>query len=149
MRLLATDESPLTEISLTVLRVFAGLSMAFGHGLGKMPPSEGFVGAVTHLGFPAPELFAWAASLSEFGGGLLLALGLLTRPAAAGIAFTMAVAAFLAHAGEPYGVKEMALLYLVVGLVYLVRGGGRWSLDQVLLKVRKDDASDAQAVAAK
>ncbi|HCR18515.1 MAG TPA: hypothetical protein DIU35_13640 [Candidatus Latescibacteria bacterium] len=56
------------------------VGQAFGYGLGKLPPSEGFVGAISKLGFPFLGTFAWAASFGEFGGGLFLALGLLTRP---------------------------------------------------------------------
>ena len=48
-----------SNLSLLGLRVFAGLAMAFAHGLGKVPPSDRFIGAVENLGFPAPALFAW------------------------------------------------------------------------------------------
>jgi putative oxidoreductase len=43
------------------------------------------------MGLPAPELFSWLAGLTEFGGGLLLTLGSLTRPTALFIAATMLV----------------------------------------------------------
>jgi len=121
-------------LALTLLRVFIGLCMAFSHGLGKIPPSEMLVGGVQALGFPMPELFAWAAGLAEFAGGILLALGLLTRPAAAFVVFTMAVAAFGAHAADPFGQKEMALLYLFASLFFVIHGAGRWSVDNILFK---------------
>ena len=73
---------PAADAGLAVLRVVAFLLLVFLHGLGKVPPQEGFVGRVGGLGFPAPELFAWLAAFAEFGGGLLLVLGLLSRPAA-------------------------------------------------------------------
>ncbi|HRO68369.1 MAG TPA: hypothetical protein PL182_12440, partial [Pseudobdellovibrionaceae bacterium] len=53
-----------TEISMTALRVFAGLAMALGHGMGKLPPSDGLIGGVTAMGFPGPLAFAWLAALS-------------------------------------------------------------------------------------
>lgn len=122
------------ELTMTLLRVFAGLSMAFGHGLGKLPPSEQLIAGVTAMGFPLPELFAWAASLSEFAGGILLAVGLLTRPSALFVALTMAVAAFLVHAADPFQKKELALMYFVIALIFVARGASSWSLDRYVSK---------------
>lgn len=122
------------DLALTVLRVFIGLTMAFSHGLGKIPPDEMLIGGVSALGFPAPELFAWLAGLAEFAGGVLLALGLLTRPAAAFVMITMLVAAFGAHAADPFAKKEMALLYLFTSLFFVLHGAGRWSMDHLLTK---------------
>jgi putative oxidoreductase len=120
------------ELSLTALRIFFGIAMAFAHGRGKFPPSEQFVAGVTNLGFPAPEMFAWLAGTSEFIGGLFLALGFLTRPSAFLVAITMAVAAFGRHATDPFKVKELALVYLFVALIFAVRGAGKFSVDRFL-----------------
>lgn len=122
--------SPLANLGLVLLRVFAGLSMALAHGMGKVPPSDGFIGGVEKLGFPLPVLFAWLAGLSEFAGGILLALGLLTRPAALMIAGTMAVAGFMRHADDPFNVQEKAFLYLAVALMFLFVGGGKYAIDR-------------------
>jgi putative oxidoreductase len=127
------DTSPLpVELALLALRVFAGLSMALAHGFGKLPPPEKLVGGVAALGFPVPVAFAWAAALAEAVGGVLLAAGFLTRPAALSIAITMAVAGFAVHAADPFRVKELALLFLVTALVFAARGGGRFSLDRLV-----------------
>ena len=130
----ALIESSSANIGITVLRVFAGLSMALAHGLGKVPPSEGLVQATAGMGFPLPGLFAWAAALSEFGGGLLLALGLATRPAAVFVGFTMAVAAFIRHADDPFGSQEKALLYLAICVALALIGAGKYSVDNWLNK---------------
>ena len=114
---------------LAVLRVFSGLSMALAHGINKIPPSEGFVQVTAGMGFPLPVLFAWLAGLAEFGGGLLLALGLGTRPAALAIGITMAVAGFVRHAPDPFRGKELALLYLAVMVLFALAGAGRFSVD--------------------
>lgn len=116
-----------------LLRLTAGLFMA-SHGWGKVPPSPQFVEGVIGLGFPLPEFFAWCAGLAEFAGGLLLALGLLTRPASFFMAFTMAVAAFGAHGQDPLARKELPLLYLALGLYYLIRGAGPYSVDALISK---------------
>lgn len=120
------------DAGLALLRAFAGASLALAHGLGKMPPGEGFVRGVDALGFPAPALFAWAAALSELLGGLLVAIGLCTRPAAALAGFTMLVAALGQHANDPYARKELALLYLSVMLCFFLVGSGRFGLDALV-----------------
>ncbi|MCO5167141.1 MAG: DoxX family protein [Planctomycetes bacterium] len=125
-------ECPVGDAGLTLLRVFAGLTLALAHGLGKTPPPDRFVEGVAALGFPAPALFAWAASLSELVGGLLVALGLATRPAAALAGFTMLVAAFGAHAADPFAKKEMALLFLAIMTAFVFMGSGRFGLDALV-----------------
>jgi putative oxidoreductase len=124
--------SPMANIGLTILRVFTGLAMAFAHGIGKIPPSERFVERVGLLGFPAPDVFALAAGLSEFAGGVFLAAGFLTRPSSFFIAITMAVAAFLRHADDPFAVQEKALLFGCVAVAFLFIGSGKYGIDSVL-----------------
>ena len=131
----ANPENNLTnEIAMTLLRIAVGCMMAFGHGMGKLPPQEGFIAGVSALGFPAPVFFAWLAALAEFGGGLLLAAGLLTRFNAMALSVTMLVAAFGRHLDDPYKVKELSLLYLLVFILFMIKGSGRWSLDHFLSK---------------
>ncbi len=133
----ASNTSKSADAGRAALRVAAGLALALGHGLGKLPPSEGFISGVTELGFPFAVLFAWAAALSEFAGGLLLASGLLTRPASLFILITMSVAGFLRHAGDPFGSREKAFLFGFIALMYLLAGAGRYSLDALIRKNRR------------
>jgi putative oxidoreductase len=130
--------SPLADFGLLILRLGVGLLIALGHGRFKFPPPERFVEGVGRMGFPAPTAFAWMAAFAEFGGGLLLALGLLTRPAAFLVASTMAVAALVTHGGDPLFMqsaargdpsKEPALLYLAPALALLFTGSGRFGVD--------------------
>ena len=121
----------LTDWGLLWLRIFVGLGMAY-HGYGKIfgGYQHMLADGLTSMGFPAPTLFAWLASLSEFAGGILLMLGLFTRPVAFFIAFTMAIAAFMAHANDPLEKKEMALAYLVTSVALMLTGAGKFSIDQ-------------------
>lgn len=121
--------SALADAGLLLLRLMAGLGLVFGHGLQKLPPSAAFVAGVGEMGFLLPGLFAWAAALSEVVGGFLIALGLLTRPAGLFVACTMLTAAFVRNAGEPFGERELALLYLAVALALMLTGSGRYGPD--------------------
>jgi len=124
--------SPALNLGLLILRVSIGLFMAFGHGLGKLPVSAGFIGAVAKMGMPMPELFAWCAALSEFFGGLFIALGLATRIFSVSLAFTMAVAGFLVHGADPFATKEKAFLYLITCVVLFFTGPGKYSIDGLI-----------------
>ena len=77
----------------------------------------------------------------EFFGGLLIMLGLLTRPVAFILSGEMAVAYFQFHA--PEGVwpiqnhGEPAVLFCFIFLYMAARGGGEWSLDTLIRRKRE------------
>ena len=131
---LAASTPSLRDLGLALVRAGFGLSLAFAHGLGKLSHPDQFVSGLTQGGFPAPALLGWLAILGEFAGGLLLAIGLLTRPAAVFVVATLGVAAFHVHGADPYQKKELALAYVVVGLAFLIAGPGRYSLDALLAR---------------
>ena len=120
------------NLGLLLLRVFVGAAM-MTHGIPKMFGGlDQFTGMVTKLNIPAPSIMAVLAAVSESLGALLLALGLATRPVAALLSVTMAVAAFIALSGRPFAGRELALFYLCVALLFLFKGAGKWSVDAVL-----------------
>ena len=122
------------NVGLLVLRVFIGGAL-LTHGWGKMFGGlEQFTGFVASLGVPAPSVMAFLAAFAESFGAILLAIGLLTRPAACLIVATMAVAVFGAHKGAAFSVQEAAWLYLVPALFFLLKGAGQWSLDRLVSK---------------
>lgn len=120
----------LNSLGLLWLRVLAGYGIAT-HGYGKV-----FGGHVSMLadglvkmGFPFPVFFAWAAALSEFAGGICLALGLGTRIAASFVFITMSVAFLRAHAADPFATKELAYVYWAISGALILTSGGRLSVD--------------------
>lgn len=123
------SDDRLRAAGLLALRLFAGPALALGHGIGKLPPTERFVAGVAEMGFPFPTLFSWAAGFAETLGGLLLLLGLFTRPAAFFILCVMCVATFIRQAGDPFAERELSMLYGAVAVLYLLAGPGRWSID--------------------
>ena len=118
--------------AMLLLRLWLG-SMMIMHGWGKVFGGvENLTERVTQMGFPLPEFFAWSAAFSEFAGGILLVLGLFTRPASFFVAATMIVAGFIRHFDDPFAKKELALTYLVMAIVILIAGPGKTSLDRLL-----------------
>jgi putative oxidoreductase len=120
------------DAGLAVLRVVAGLLLVALHGLGKVPPQEGYVGWIGSLGFPAPLAFARMAAFAEVVGGVLLAIGLLTRPAALLLVIHFVVVVLVAHAGDALGDRELGILFGTVALLFMLAGPGRFSLDAVI-----------------
>ena len=121
--------TPDANIGILILRVFIGAAL-MTHGCAKLfGGMEKFTGFVTSLGVPAPHVMAYLAALSESLGALLLAIGLLTRPAAFMILCTMSVAIFGALGDQPFAKQELAWLYLIPALMFLLKGAGKWSLD--------------------
>lgn len=129
-------------LGLLWLRLLMGAGIAM-HGYGKVfgGRMEGFAEGVAKMGFPFPDFFAWAAALSEFAGGILVALGLGTRLAALMVFATMAVAVFIRHAPDPFRVKELALAYWTMAGALALTGAGPFSIDYYIWP-KKDRSSE-------
>ena len=123
-----------SNVGLLILRVFIGGAL-LTHGWGKMFGGlEGFAQGLAGMGIPVPQVMAFLAAFAESFGAILLAIGLLTRPAAFLIVVNMSVAICVAHKGAAFSVQEAAWLYLVPALFFLLKGAGRWSLDALVSK---------------
>ena len=96
-------------------------------------------GSMGNLGINfAPEFWGFMAALAEFGGGILLVLGLFTRAAAFFMGFDMVVAVsqHLTHK-DPWTVVTHPLELLTVFIALLILGGGRISLDYLIFRKRQ------------
>jgi putative oxidoreductase len=130
--LFATDSD--SNLGLLILRVFIGAAM-LTHGLAKIQGGvDGFTQNVANMGIPAAQVLGPLAVFAESGGALLLAIGLLTRPAAFLLVATMAVAVVKVHGGDGFSAQEAAWLYLVPALFFLLKGAGKWSVDALIAK---------------
>ena len=121
---------PYTAQLLSVLRVMSGL-LVLQHGTAK------------YLNFPvgpmnnaSPMTMSGAAGLIELVCGVLVVVGLFTRPAAFLLSGMTAVAYFYSHAPRGFfpilNVGELAALYCFVFLYLAAAGGGPWSIDRLL-----------------
>ena len=117
------------SLSWTIVRVATG-AMLMPHGGHGLAGTGHFFQS---LGLAPGLLFGGAAGLTEFFGGLFLVLGLLTRVSAAAVVALMAYAAFVVHLGNGFfwtsGGLEYPLLWGLIALAILIRGGGEFSLD--------------------
>ena len=125
---------------LLLLRLCFGLFLAY-HGVNKIFGPNGLSGTAawfSSIGFTWPSAQARIAALTEIGAGMLMALGLLTPIAAAGIIGIMIVAIVVAHWKVGFFVfhpgqgweycATIAVGALAVGTI----GPGEWSVDNVI-----------------
>ena len=142
-----------TSIGLLIARLgVGGYMLTHGWGKAQMVLDGNFdqFGDPIGLGVKASLLLAAGA---EFGGAILVILGLLTRCAALSVAFTMGVAAFVVHGSDPWTMaegfrlvqeglaqssasKEPALLYAIPFLALVFTGAGRFSIDARFVRGR-------------
>lgn len=123
-----------SQTAWTVLRLVAGLVMIH-NGLDKLNNVESFAQAyVQVIGLPFPIFFSYVAGYTELLAAPLLALGLLTRPAAFGLFSTMLVAMYhhIKVAGFSIPYLELSMLYAACFLFFTVNGAGLFSLDALL-----------------
>jgi putative oxidoreductase len=131
----------LNESAPTIVRVVQGSLMA-GHGAQKLfgsfggPGLEGTSGFMEMLGMRPGRPWAYMAGLSEFGGGVLTALGLFKPLGQLGVIGSMAMATRKAHWGKPIwvteGGAELPVLNIAISTALMLRDPDAFSLDRVL-----------------
>jgi putative oxidoreductase len=141
MNTTSTRGSRLNESAPFIVRLAQGSLMA-GHGAQKLfgsfggPGLEGTSGFMETLGMRPGRPWAYLAGLSEFGGGLLTALGLLNPLGQLGVIASMSMATRKAHWGKPIwvteGGAELPLLNIAVSTALMIREPDRYSLDRLL-----------------
>ncbi len=133
------------DLALLVLRIAAGVIFIL-HGYGKLfggtPGMTGFTGMVAGMGFPLPIVFAYAAALSEFLGGIALLLGLYTNIFSVLLGIVMVVAfAGAKKLKLPIGDPDLALLGITIA-VYLA-GPGMYTIKK-LMKSKKAESCECK-----
>lgn len=133
MKFLLTSKSVALDLALFILRVgSAGMMMT--HGWNKLMNFQ-----EKSVSWPDPLHVGHSVSLGMtvfaelFCAGFLL-LGLFSRLALVPLIFLMTVAVFVIHAGDSFGDKEHAVLFLVPYIVLFFTGPGIYSLDSIRKK---------------
>jgi putative oxidoreductase len=126
---------------LLILRLVVGLTVG-AHGAQKLfgvwggSGMTGWTQAVQRLRIRPARPWAWVAALSEFGGGLLLALGLLSPLGSLAIIGTMLVAIATVHLSKGFWVTkggfEFNLTLIGASASLAITGPGAYSLDNAL-----------------
>jgi len=135
-RILGITNFPVgVEAALLLVRLVVGIAFMH-HGYGKIQHPMTWMGPQSTY----PGIIQALSAISEFIGGAALVLGFLTRIAAFGIICNMSVAVYLhmVKLGDPFvnatggGSYELAMVFLVIGVLFLFAGPGRFSLDQLI-----------------
>ena len=118
-----------SDIGLAVLRILPS-AFLLSHGIPKLQKLlNGDFEFADPIGIGAtPSLFL--AVIGEVICPILVIIGYKTRWATLPILIIMVVAAFIVHGSDPFGRKELALLYLVCFAVIMLLGPGRYSIDK-------------------
>lgn len=142
---LQINDSKGLNLGLTILRVGVGV-LFFIFGWQKLAGGAQLWtmigGAMNFLGISfAPTFWGLLATIAEFAGGLLLALGLFTRWASWSLVLTMIVAVILKiNTGTGMADVSSPLFALLITLAFALGGGGAWSVDSILKQKRSAGA---------
>jgi putative oxidoreductase len=120
----------LQPLGALILRLALGLSMTV-HGYQKVVPH----GALNHYAhyivtLGIPYWLGYVSAFTEFVGGMLLVIGLLTRFAAALIAINMLVALFAVGIHQGFGIYNYIIALVAIAIMLVSYGAGAMALDR-------------------
>jgi putative oxidoreductase len=123
-------------LSEVALRVIAGFALAM-HGYGKIMDPFGNIGMVESLGFVPGEIWSPLLAATEFFGGLFLAVGFLTRPAAFATMIVLLVTVWVHWSvqGQGYFGAEKSILWAAICFFFAIHGARRLSVDRIIGRV--------------
>jgi putative oxidoreductase len=121
----------LVRITVALMFLAGGIDKIFHNGAARIA-----AGNITALGLTPPYVWAWAVTILEFFGAILLGLGLFTRPVAFALTVELTVITFGIMSARGFfwttGGMEVALLMELATIAFVFGGGGRYSLDRLI-----------------
>jgi putative oxidoreductase len=118
----------LKDLALLILRAATGLMMAT-HGWAKISDFSAKLQTFSDPIGLGPAVSLQLVIFAEFFCALFLAIGFLTRLSLIPLIIAMAVAAFIAHGGDPFSMQEKSLLFLTIFVCLFLLGPGKYSVD--------------------
>lgn len=129
------------DLALLILRATVG-SLLAGHGAQKLfgwfsgPGLKGTSGWLESLGLRPGNVWATTAAASEFGGGVLMLLGLFNPLGELAASGSMGMATTKVHGGKPIwvtaGGAELPVTNMAIAAALMAAGPGKYSLDHLL-----------------
>ena len=121
------------SVILLIVRVVFGV-MLMNHGIDKWANYQELSAVFPDpLGIGSP-LSLGLAIFGELACSMAFIIGFLYRLAMIPMIFTMCVAFFIVHADDPFAVKELAVVYLVVVVLMYIVGPGKFAVDRWISK---------------
>lgn len=137
-RIFKIENGTWSQNALVLIVRLAAAALMINHGFPKLLKlfSGDEIKFVTYFGLGA-AFWLFLVVFSEFFCSILIAFGLKTRWASVPLIITMLFAAFVAHGSDPIEKKEKALLYVLLYVLILAIGSGKFSIDALLAKEKR------------
>lgn len=131
--------SPLWQDSgLAFIRIIVGAFMIFhGWEVFDAEKMKVYLTWDSFKGFSSPSFMVYMGKIAELIAGILMTIGLFTRPATLVLIFTMLYISFLVGHGKVWYEDQHPFLFVLLGLVFFFTGPGKLSVDQLLFRNKR------------
>ncbi len=130
---LTSTQSLSNDLAALFLRLVVG-GLLITHGYAKLVSFSEMYSTFPDLIGIGSKFSYILVVFAEFFCGIFVALGFLTRLSVIPIMITMIVAYFIAHATDPFNVKELPFAYMLLTVAVFILGSGKVSLDRIIFK---------------
>lgn len=129
---------PIFEYWLVIIRIIIGILITvYGLEISDTEKMKSNIAWLTDIHFPAPVFMAYLGKITELAGGILLVVGLFTRLVSIPLIIDMSVVIIFMGNGKIFGDAQLPFLFLLFFLSFIIYGGGKWSLDNLLFNQKK------------
>ncbi len=122
-----------TDFATLLIRFIIG-GMFIYHGYLKIENYNTYMPMMQDIIGIGPKLSYNLVIFAEFGCGILVVLGFLTRLAILPILFTMIIAYFMAHEKDAFMMKMLPFIYMLLCVPIFILGSGKYSMDRLIFK---------------
>ena len=132
-------DNTLCNWGLLILRATTGLLLALGHGWDKLTNFSAYAAEFADPFGVGPSLSLALTVFAEFFCAIAVALGILARLAVLPIIIMFLTIVLIIHGNDTWDKQEFGLLYLLPFVVILLTGPGKYSLDNLILKWKRNE----------